>query len=171
MPHGPSFGNKSTLNTSKKRITSECQDKIGGHIVGTFLGRTKASFNNTASGKSEQGTGLISGSWQKEPILNRNEWETLKTDTDSKDLFLVQDFWDHGSNNGKWRKWKDLYYSNESPLKDMVDALTMYLEQRRILVLSQPDQLRWGKNNEGNFNLKEAKEAITGFNFVNTDIV
>jgi len=31
------------------------------------------------------------------------------------------------------------------------------LEQRKILVSGGHDQLRWGNNNEGTFNLKEAK--------------
>lgn len=31
------------------------------------------------------------------------------------------------------------------------------------------DQLRWGKNTEGNFTLKEAEQEVTGFNFVNPD--
>lgn len=31
------------------------------------------------------------------------------------------------------------------------------LEQRKILVSRRQDRLRWGNNNEGKFNLKEAK--------------
>ena len=56
-------------------------------------------------------------------------------------------------------------------MKAMAEALIMDLNHKRILVSSSHDQLRWGKNNEGNFNLKEAKQAITGFNFVNADKV
>jgi len=88
-----------------------------------------------------------------------------------KSLFLVKYFWDQGRNNEKWRKWKDLSYSEESPLKAKANTLNQDLEHKRIMVSSSPDQLRWGKNNEGNFKLKEAKQEVTGFNFVNTDQV
>jgi len=37
---------------------------------------------------------------------------------------MVKDFWDPDRNNGKWRNWKDLGYSNESPLKAQAKALT-----------------------------------------------
>jgi len=39
------------------------------------------------------------------------------------------------------------------------------------MVSSSPDQLRWGKNNEGNYNLKEDKLAISGFNSGNVEKV
>ena len=57
----------------------------------------------------------------------------------------------------KWREQKDLGYSDENHLKTKAEALTQELEHRRILVSSSTDQLIWGKNTEGNFNLKEAK--------------
>lgn len=70
---------------------------------------------------------------------------------------MVKDFWDQERNNGKWRNWKDLGHSDESPLKVQAKALTQDLEHRRILVSSSLDKLRWGKNTEANFNIKEAK--------------
>eukprot|EP00253_Pinus_taeda_P036326 PITA_36326 len=109
--------------------------------------------------------------WQQEPNLYRDELAALKSDTDSKGMVLVKDFWDQGRNNRKWRKWKDLGYSDENPLKTKAKALTQELEHRRILVSSSMDQLIWGKNTGGNFNLKEAKQEVTGFNFVNPDQV
>jgi len=81
-------------------------------------------------------------------------------------MVLVKDFWDQGSNNGKWREWKDLGYSDENQLKTNAEALTQELEHKRIRFSSSTDQLTWGKNFEGNFNLKEAKQEVTRFNFV-----
>lgn len=72
-------------------------------------------------------------------------------------MVLVKEFWDQGRNNGKWRERKDLGYNDENQLKTKVEALTQELEHRRILFASSTDKLRWGKNTEGNFNLKEAK--------------
>jgi len=45
------------------------------------------------------------------------------------------------------------------------------LEQRNILTSTSSDQLRWGRNNEGNFNLKEAKRMVIGLDFPNPDKV
>lgn len=83
---------------------------------------------------------------------------------------MVKDFLDQERNNGKWRKWKDLGHNNESPLKAQVVVLAEGLNHRRTLISSFPDQLRWGKNTEGNFNLKEAKHEIIGFNYVGNNI-
>jgi len=83
---------------------------------------------------------------------------------------MVSDFWDQVRNNGKWRIWKDLGHSEDSPLKAQADSLAWDLEQRKILV-SLSNQLRWGRNSEGNFNLKEAKRIVTGFNNQNPDQV
>lgn len=74
--------------------------------------------------------------------MHRNELAALKRDTDNKRLSLLKYFWDQGRDKEKWRKWKDLSYNEESPLKGMVGVLAMDLEQRRILVSSSPDQLR-----------------------------
>ena len=45
------------------------------------------------------------------------------------------------------------------------------LGQRKILVSSFSDQLIWGRNTEGNFNLKEAKRMALGFDYQNPDQV
>ena len=45
-------------------------------------------------------------------------------------------------------------------MKVKADALLTMLDQRKILVSEGHDQLRWGNNNEGTFNLKEAKSII-----------
>ena len=84
---------------------------------------------------------------------------------------MVSDFWDQVRNNVKWRIWKDLGYKEEIPLKAQADSLAMDLEQRKILVSSSSDQLRWGRNIEGNFNLKEAKRITLGCDYQNPDKV
>ena len=82
----------------------------------------------------------------------------FKNDTDNKDLLMVNDFWDQVGNNRKWRIWKDLGHSEESPLKAKANSLVQDLEHRRILVSSLPHQLRWGRNTKGNIILKKAKQ-------------
>lgn len=55
---------------------------------------------------------------------------------------MVSDFWDQVRDNGKWKMWKNLGYSEESPLKAQADSLALDLEKRKILVSSSSDQLR-----------------------------
>lgn len=62
-------------------------------------------------------------------------------------------------------------YSEDSPLKAQAEALATILELRKILISTSSDQLRWGTNNEGNFNLKEAKKIALGLEFPNPDMV
>jgi len=42
------------------------------------------------------------------------------------------------------------------------ETLKRILDQRMILVIEGQDQLRWGNNKEGNFNIKEAKGILLG---------
>jgi len=58
MPPGLSFGNKIMPTVGGRRTILECQDKSGAPTFGTLLGRIKALFSNTVSGKSEEGTSL-----------------------------------------------------------------------------------------------------------------
>ena len=95
--------------------------------------------------------------WQQGPNLFREELTALKNDTDNKGLLMVSDLWDQVRNNGKWIIWKDLGYHEESPLKAQAVSLALDLEQKKILVSPSSNQLRWGRNTEGNFNFKEAK--------------
>lgn len=109
--------------------------------------------------------------WQQEPKLLGEEFTNLKDDTDKKGLLRVNDFQDQEISQGKWRIWKNLVYSDDSLLKAHAEALTTILEQRNILTLVDSNQLRWGKNNEGNFNLKEAKCIALGVDHPNPDWV
>jgi len=43
------------------------------------------------------------------------------------------------------------------------------LEQRKVLTLANSDQLRWVNNNEGNFNIREAKRIALGLDYPNLD--
>eukprot|EP00253_Pinus_taeda_P026549 PITA_26549 len=98
--------------------------------------------------------------WQQEPILLSEDFVDLKNETDSKGLLKVKYLWDQTNSAGKWRTWRHMDYREGSPLKEKADELRNLVEQRRILVTKGQDQLRWGNNNEGSFNLKEAKHLL-----------
>jgi len=80
---------------------------------------------------------------------------------------MVSDFWDQVRNNGKWIIWKILVYSEETPLKAQAEAVAVILEKRKNLISTCTKKLRWARNSEGNFNLKEAKGFSTGHNLPN----
>eukprot|EP00253_Pinus_taeda_P019318 PITA_19318 len=95
--------------------------------------------------------------WQQEPILLQEDLKDLKAETNTKEFTQVKDFLDQTNSSGKWRKWRNFDLRNDNPLKSKAERLMKMLEKRKILVSKGNDQLRWGNNNEGNFNLKEAK--------------
>jgi len=68
----------------------------------------------------------------------------------------VEDFW-NSPNVGKWRIWKEIQGREDKTLNSKAKSLKRLLDQRTILVMEGQDQLRWGNNKEGNFNIKEAK--------------
>eukprot|EP00253_Pinus_taeda_P007691 PITA_07691 len=107
--------------------------------------------------------------WQQESNLNYEELESIQTDTINKGLKRVSDYWDKSRNNGKWRIWKLLDYNEVTTLKTQAQALEDILVKRKILTSTSKDQLRWGRNNVGLFNLKESKRIATGLNFPNTN--
>eukprot|EP00253_Pinus_taeda_P035878 PITA_35878 len=95
--------------------------------------------------------------WQQEPILLKEDLEDLKAEIDTQKLTKVKDFWDQNNSSGKWRNWRKLDLRNDSPLKAKAERLMEMLDHRKILFSRGHDQLRWGNNNEGTYNLKEAK--------------
>eukprot|EP00253_Pinus_taeda_P019460 PITA_19460 len=98
--------------------------------------------------------------WQQEPTLLKEDFLDLKKDTDTKGLSKVKDFWDQTNSARKWRTWRNIDYRDDNPLKAKAEAFMKMLEQRKILVTGGHDQLRWGNNNEGTFNLKETKHIL-----------
>eukprot|EP00253_Pinus_taeda_P032242 PITA_32242 len=107
--------------------------------------------------------------WQQEGNPSREELASIQTDTIKKGLKKVSDYWDQSRDNDKWRFWKLPDCSELTLLKTQAKALASILEKRQILTSTSDDLLRWGSNNQGVFNLKEAKRIATCLNFPNTD--
>lgn len=94
-------------------------------------------------------------------IVNRG-FLSLKQETNSQGLNKVKDFWDLAEISGKWRSQRKNDCGDDSPIKVKAEALSSLLKQRMILVIQGQDQLRWGNNNKGTFNIKEAKGILLG---------
>lgn len=154
-----------SISTEKYASTWDNNDHIrmSGNIKGSYIWN-KAWENigivqkNSFSEIREGDLALFwEDKWQQEPILLKEDFLDLKRETDIIGLSKVKDFWDQNNNASKWRKWRNVIYRHDNPLKTKVEALMQILEQRKILVTGGHDQLRRGNNNEGTFNLKEAK--------------
>eukprot|EP00253_Pinus_taeda_P022226 PITA_22226 len=100
--------------------------------------------------------------WQQKPTLLKDEFLGLKHETDNQGLVKVKDFWEHAHNTGKWRTWRKIDGREDRTLNSKAQTLKRMLDQRMILVTGGQDQLRWGNNKEGNFNIKEAKGILLG---------
>lgn len=81
----------------------------------------------------------------------------IKQETDFHGLIKVRDFWNLPHDTKKWRSWRKIECRGDGPIKAKTKELMKILEQRKILVTEGQDQLRWGQNNEGIFDIKEAK--------------
>lgn len=94
---------------------------------------------------------------RQESTLLIEDFLSLKQKIDSQGLNKVKDFCDPTQNSKKWRSWRKIDCRDDSPIKIKAEAMESLLKQRMILVTEGQDQLRWGNNNKGTFNLKEAK--------------
>ena len=165
----------------KKKYAKNWQErdyiKMSGHIKGSHIWNLALENRGIVQHHSfwEIRAGNLArfweDNWYQEPNLFKEGLSALKNDTDNKGLLMVRDFWDQVRDNGKWKMWKNLGYNEERPLKAQADSLALDLEKRKILVSSSSDQLRWGQNTEGRFNLKEAKCKALGFDYANPDRV
>ena len=86
--------------------------------------------------------------WQQEGNLSSEDLASIQTDTISKGLRRVSDFWDQSRNNGKWRIWKLPVYNEMSMLNAQATTLKGLLEKRQILISTSDDQLRWGRTRQ-----------------------
>eukprot|EP00253_Pinus_taeda_P017486 PITA_17486 len=139
---------------------------MSGNIKGSYI-RNKAWDNRSlvqdnSFWEIREGDLALFGEdkWQQEQILLKEDFMCLKQETDSQGLTKVKDLWTFPHDTGKWRNWRIIDCRDESPIKTKTEALMGILKQRKILVSEGPDQLRWGLNKEGTFNLREAKRII-----------
>eukprot|EP00253_Pinus_taeda_P010393 PITA_10393 len=98
--------------------------------------------------------------WQQEPTLIREDFMSLKQERESQGLIKVKDLWNLPLDSRKWRNWRKIDCREDNPIKIKAEELMSMLKQRKILVTDGQDQLRWGLNKEGTFNIKEAKRII-----------
>ena len=80
----------------------------------------------------------------------------LRTFLQNNSLGKVVEFWDNGNEYQMFRRWKERSWWQEKALEEDIEDFLMGLYEKRITKNEDPDKLRWGYANSGNFNPKEA---------------
>lgn len=113
---------------------------MSGNIKGSYIwnkaweNRSLVQNNNFWEIREGNIALLWEDKWQQEPMLLKQEFMSLKQETDSQGLIKFKDFWNLPHDTRKWRNWRIIDYRDESPIKTKIEALMGILKQRKILI-------------------------------------
>jgi hypothetical protein len=68
----------------------------------------------------------------------------------------IHHYWKPRNDSDRWRTWDKLNPQNRDCIATLAKEVEEELGKRKIAVSEDEDQLRWGRENGGEFNLKEA---------------
>jgi hypothetical protein len=114
----------------------------------------KHSFWEVRNGKT---TKLWEDAWQQEPIMENPNREELEQEITAQGKIKIHHYWKQGNDCNKWRIWDKLNPQNRDWIPTITKEVEEELGKRKIV---REDQLRWGRKNGGEFNLKEAQNYI-----------
>ena len=60
------------------------------------------------------------------------------------------------NDSDRWRTWDKLNPPNRDRIATLAEEVEEELGKRKIAISEEEDQLRWGRENGGEYNLKEA---------------
>jgi hypothetical protein len=86
--------------------------------------------------------------------------EELQQEMIEQGKIKIHHYWKQENDHDRWRIWDKLNPQNRDRIATITNEVEEELGKRKIVVLEE-DQLRWGRNNGGEFNLKEARNYIT----------
>jgi hypothetical protein len=72
----------------------------------------------------------------------------------------IHHYWKLRNGIDRWRTWDKLNPQNRDSIATLAKEVEEELGKRKIGILEDDDQLRWGRENGGEFNLKEAQFYI-----------
>jgi hypothetical protein len=90
--------------------------------------------------------------------------EELQQEMTEQGKIKVHHYWKQENDHDRWRIWDKLNPQNRDRIATIMKEVEEELGKRKIVVSEEEDQLRWGRNNGGEFNLKEARNYITDQN-------
>ena len=86
--------------------------------------------------------------------MENTDREELQQKMTVQGKIKIHHYWKQENDRDKWRIWDKLNPQN----RDRIEAITKEVEEelgkRKIVVSEEEDQLRWGRKNGGEFNIK-----------------
>jgi hypothetical protein len=72
----------------------------------------------------------------------------------------VHHYWKQETDRNRWRIWENFNSQTSDRTTTIAKEVEEEMRKRKIAVSEEEDQLRWGRKNGGEFNLKEARHYI-----------
>jgi hypothetical protein len=72
----------------------------------------------------------------------------------------IHHYWKQETDRNRWRIWDNLNSQTSDQTTTFAKEVEEELRKRKITVSDEDDQLRWGRKNGEEFNLKEARHYI-----------
>ena len=87
--------------------------------------------------------------------------EELQQEMIAQGKTRIHHYWKQENDHDRWRTWDKLNPQNRNRISTIMKEVEEEMGKRKIVVLEEEDQLRWGRKNGGEFNLKEVRNYIT----------
>jgi hypothetical protein len=153
------------VNLWKEKYAPDTRDQDRIHFGGTREGSTiwNLAWHNKAwiqthnfwEIRNGRTTRFWEDAWQQEPRMENPDRGILQQDLITQGKINVYRYWQQGTDRNKWRTWDKIIPQNNEIPATTIKEVEEELGRRKITVTEGEDQLRWGKKDGGEFNLKE----------------
>jgi ribonuclease HI len=91
----------------------------------------------------------------------KSDREELQQEMIAQGKTRIHHYWKQENDHDRWRTWDKLNPQNRNRIATITKEVEEEMGKRKIVVSEEEDQLRWGRKNGGEFNLKEVWNYIT----------
>jgi len=157
-------------NLWKAKYTPNINDQDRIQLMGTREGSTiwnlswhnkkwihKHSFWEVINGQT---TIFWEDAWKQEPRMENLDREELQQEMVVQGKTKIHHYCKPRNDSDRWRTWDKLNPKNRDSIATLAKEVEEELGKRKIGILEDDDQLRLGRENGGEFNLKEAQFYI-----------
>jgi hypothetical protein len=117
----------------------------------------KHSFREVKNGQTAK---FLEDAWQQEPRMENLDMEEIQQEMTAQGKTRIHHYWKPRNESDRWRTWDKLNTKNIDRIATLAKEVEEELGKRKIAISEDEDQLRWGRENGGEFNLKEARFYI-----------